>query len=498
MTGLKENRHKSSNPNQDFVEDLNKEPVKNKIQVRREIYVSAVLISLLFICLALHLFRFEYSGAKDFVYNNYNSRFSVFSEDIIRGSILTSDDTIIATTQMEDQKQIRYYPYKGMFSHAIGYTAKGMSGLEAQYSFDLLKSHISFADQINNDLTGAKTHGDNLYTTLDFDTQEAAYEGFGTLDGALIAIEPDTGKVIAMVSKPSFDPNNLADNWEKLTEEGSGSSVLVNRATQGAYPPGSTFKIVSTVAYMRANGGSTDFSYNCKGRFTIGDDTIHCSGNKSHGKEDLEEAFANSCNSAFASIGANIDKDVFIDTANSLLFNQDLPTALPNTRTSKFNLTTDSEDFLASQTAIGQGDTNLSPLHMAMLVSAVANDGQLMEPYIVDRIQAADGRLVSQNAPVSYGEIFSSEEAHTLKEYMRAVVEEGTAKSVDFGDLTVYGKTGTAEYNSNKDNTHSWFVGFAEDSNGKQLAVAVIMEGAGYGSKHAAPLAAKVFNAYFY
>lgn len=479
------------------VEDLSREPVKNKIRVRREIYVSAALISLLFIALAVYLFRFEYSGAKDFIYNNYNSRFSVFSDDIIRGSILTSDDTIIATTQESDGKQIRYYPYKGMFAHAIGYTAQGMAGLEAQYSFDLLKSHTSFADQINNDLTGAKTHGDNLYTTLDYDTQEAAYEGFGMFDGALIAIEPDTGKVIAMVSKPSFDPNNLAENWEKLTAEDSGSSVLVNRATQGAYPPGSTFKIVSTVAYLRANSGSTDFSYNCKGSFKLDDQSIHCSSNEVHGKEDLKSAFYNSCNSAFATIGSEIDKSVFCDTAESLLFNTSLPTQLSNTKKSRFTITDESEDFDAAQTAIGQGDTTVSPLHMAMLVSAIANDGQLMEPYIVDRLESADGDIVTENQPLSYGQIFSTEEVSILQEYMRAVVEEGTAKKVDFGDLTVYGKTGTAEYNSNKDNTHSWFVGYAENAQGKKLAIAVIMEGAGYGSKHAAPLAADVFNAYF-
>ena len=132
-----------------------------------------------------------------------------------------------------------------------------------------------------------------------------------------------------------------------------------------------------------------------------------------------------------------------------------------------------------------------------MLVSAIANEGELMEPYMVDKIVSADGEIVSQTKPKAYGTIMSDTEVSLLNEYMEAVVMDGTADSVDFGDLNVYGKTGTAEYTSNKSITHSWFVGYAVDAKGDKLAVAVIMEGAGYGSKYAAPLAAKVFNAYF-
>ena len=263
----------------------------------------------------------------------------------------------------------------------------------------------------------------------------------------------------------------------------------------GAYPPGSTFKIVTTVAYLRANNGDETFDYDCNGKIDVDDYTIHCSSNKKHGNEDLLKAFSNSCNSAYAYMGLNMDRSVFSGTAEDLLFNTTLPTLLDSTKKSSFKVDSSTVDTIVAQTAIGQGNTTVSPIHMCMIVSAIANDGVLMEPYMADKLISADGQLVSQTEPVEYGQLLTSEEAKLLQSYMAAVVEEGTAEKVDFGDeLTVYGKTGTAEYTDNKNITHSWFVGYAVDENGEKLAVAVIMESAGYGSKYAAPLAAKVFE----
>ena len=149
------------------------------------------------------------------------------------------------------------------------------------------------------------------------------------------------------------------------------------------------------------------------------------------------------------------------------------------------------------QTSIGQGTTLTTPLHMAMIVSAIANGGELMEPYIIDHSMNNQQQLVKQYDPQSYGNILSASEASALQELMRAVVTEGTGTSLQSDRYTVYGKTGTAEYNSDKDDTHAWFVGYATDASGKEIAVAVIMEGAGYGSRQAAPLAKKMFDVYF-
>ena len=471
---------------------------RNKKSIRREIYITAILFAILFIAMIVYFSIYVYSGSKNFIYNSYNSRFSVFADDVIRGTIYSADGTIIAKTGKDDNgNEVREYPNDRLFSHAVGYVGHGMAGLEADYSFDLLKSHILLKNQINNSLTGQKSMGDSLYTTLDYNAQLAAYEGLGMFDGAVVAIEPDTGKVIAMVSKPDYNPNTIGENWDDINDEEKGSSVLLNRATNGSYPPGSTFKIITTLAYLRDGNNASDFSFKCNGKYDVGDYTIHCSGNKSHGQENLLEAFSNSCNSAYAYIGSEIiNRDKFNSTAKDLLFNVDLPTLLKGTKSSKFSINNDTQESIVAQTAIGQGKTAVTPLHMCMIVSAIANNGNLMEPYIVDRIISEEGDVVSETEPVSYGEIMSLSEVELLNEYMEAVVTDGTAEKVNFGDLQVYGKTGTAEYTENKKVTHSWFVGYAKNDSGKKLAIAVIMEGAGYGSKYAAPLAADVFNAY--
>lgn len=467
--------------------------------IRKEIYIVGILFFGLFIAMIVYFCNYVNNGSKEFIYNAYNSRFSVFSDDVVRGNIYTADGKVIAKTAYDSEdNEVRVYPDERLFCHAVGYVGQGMAGLEAQYSFDLLKSNITLEDQINNNLAGQKSPGDSLYTTFDYDTQLAAFNGLGMFDGAVIAIEPDTGRIVAMVSKPDYDPNTIAKYWDDITDSTKNKSSLLNRATSGAYPPGSTFKIVTTLAYLRANNGDDTFSYSCNGKFEIDDYTIHCSGNKKHGSEDLLKAFSNSCNSAYAYMGLELDRNAFIGTSEDLLFNTTLPTLLDTTKKSSFKIDDKTKDSIVAQTAIGQGSTTVSPLHMCMIVSAIANDGVLMEPYLADKLISADGQLVSQTEPVEYGQLLTKEESQLLQSYMAAVVEEGTAEKVNFGEeLTVYGKTGTAEYTEDKSVTHSWFVGYAVDDNGNKLAVAVIMEGAGYGSKYAAPLAAKVFEAYF-
>ena len=207
----------------------------SKKVIRKEIYVIAIMFAAVFVSMIVYLSYYVKEGAKDFIYNSYNSRFSAFSDDVTRGSIYTEDGHVIAKTSYDENKQeIRVYPDERLFCHAVGYVDKGMAGLEASYSFDLLKSHIALSDQINNNLSGKKSPGDDLYTTFDYDTQKAAYEGLGMFDGAVIAIEPTTGKIVAMVSKPDYDPNTIATYWDDITDETKQNSVLLNRATQGA------------------------------------------------------------------------------------------------------------------------------------------------------------------------------------------------------------------------------------------------------------------------
>ena len=158
-------------------------------------------------------------------------------------------------------------------------------------------------EQIRNSINERKDQGNNVVTTLNVELQQTAYSALGNSRGAVVVLEAETGKVLAMVSKPDFDPGTINEDWESLTSEDDTDSALYNRASQGLYPPGSTFKIVTLLEYMRENPDYADFSFRCSGSLTEGNYTINCYGGTSHGQEDLTEAFARSCNSAFASIG---------------------------------------------------------------------------------------------------------------------------------------------------------------------------------------------------
>ena len=224
------------------------------------------------------------------------------------------------------------------------------------------------------------------------------------------------------------------------------------------------------------------------------DYTIHCYGHSAHGEEDFTRAFANSCNCAFAQIGVQLGAQSLRETAESLLFNKDLP--FSSYRKSTFSLTKASRISLVMQTAIGQGDTLVSPLHMAMITCAVANNGVLMRPSLIDRVVTSDGQTVKTYEPSQNTILMSRSEAKILQRLMEEVVTSGTALSLNWNGYTAAGKTGSAEYNEEGD-SHSWFVGYC-NTDDPDLVVAVIVEGGGAGSESAVPIAGQIFDAYYY
>ena len=197
-------------------------------------------------------------------------------------------------------------------------------------------------------------------TTLDADLQQAASDALGNFKGAVIVMEADTGKILAMVSKPDFDPNQIAANWETLNTDET-NSPLLNRATSGSYAPGSVFKIVTTLAYMRQYSNYSDYSYDCAGSITVDNTTIPCAGGNVHGHEDLRSSFANSCNSSFANLGLQLDIEGYRDTAEDLLFNSQLPSVLDYTKGS-FVLDEESPTSEIMMTAMGAGQGQQSAL----------------------------------------------------------------------------------------------------------------------------------------
>ena len=430
--------------------------------------------------------------------NINNTKADSNSENVIRGDIITGEGTLLATTLLDEYgNQTRSYPFDNVFAHVIGYASNGKSGLEAEENYDLLTSHASLLKQIQAGENGEKIQGDRLVVSLNPKLQQAAYYALGSYRGAVVVMEPDSGRILALVSKPDFNPNTIGSEWETLSAD-TASSPLLNRATQGLYPPGSTFKMITSLAYLRAHPKDyAQFSWNCQGALTQGDVTITCYGDQMHGQEDLASAFANSCNTAFAQIGLDLDNTELRKTAEDFLFNRSLPTRLPSSQ-SVFSLKKDSSAGEQMTTAIGQGDTLVSPLHMALITSTIANGGVMMKPSLVDRIETSDGTLVKEFDPEIFRKIMTPEEASILTEYMTGTVTGGTAAALSGNGYTVAGKTGSAEYETGETTgTHSWFCGFAETGE-PHIAIAVIAEDGGTGSSTAVPIAKQILDTFFY
>ena len=354
-------------------EKKEKQKLKNK-----EFALVAYLFIGIFLAMIAYFAYFQIMKSEDFINNPYNSRIDEFSKRVIRGDIVASDGTVLATTVTDDDgNETRKYPQGRTYAHVVGFSENGKAGIESDYNFQLLRSHTFVLNQIAYEIAGMKSQGDTLVTTLDCDLQEVAYNALGQRDGAVVAIEPETGKILAMVSKPDYDPNTIVSDWETLNEDENSS--LLNRATSGLYPPGSTFKIATTLEYIREHPNTyKNYRYDCTGSITADNYTLHCFGNSVHGDVDLKKslakscnssfansgsvhgqldlgsAFAKSCNTAFSDIGLQLDLDQYAKTVDGLLLNGKSPGKI-NSAKNRFVLEKGAGDSEIMATAIGQG-----------------------------------------------------------------------------------------------------------------------------------------------
>ena len=224
----------------------------------REFAVITYCFIGLFLCMMGYFAYFQVVKSEDFINNPYNTRQENFEKSVVRGKILSADGEVLAETKTDEEgNETRSYPHGGLFSHIVGYSTKnyGRSGIESWANFNLLRSNTFFLEKTMDKVTDEKSIGDNVITTLNYSLQNAAYQALGSFDGAIAVMEPATGKILAMVSKPEFDPNTISENWEHIVADENSESVLVNRASQGLYPPGSTFKVVTALEYIRQNPG---------------------------------------------------------------------------------------------------------------------------------------------------------------------------------------------------------------------------------------------------
>lgn len=428
--------------------------------------------------------------------NSYNKRQDKLAESVIRGDIVSSDGKVLATTQYaSDGSEYRYYPYGNMFAHVVGFSTYGKSGIELSANYSLLTSNANIFERTTKALQEEKNTGDTVVTTLDYNLQSTAYNALGYAKGAVVVLEPDTGKILAMVSKPDFDPNSIDSVWNSVMDGTAyDDSILLNRATQGLYPPGSTFKVLTALEYMRENNDWEQYTFNCEGEATFNSVTIHCYNNTVHGTVDLADSVAFSCNTSFSNIGTTLNMDKFHALCETFLFNKDLPYSGLSSQSS-FVLDSSSDRSLIPQTVIGQGDTQISPLHNALIMATIANGGVMMRPYLIDHIENYEGANVRSYSPSAYKRLMTAGEAQNLTELLTGVVEYGTGTVLNTSAYSVAGKTGTAEYNSEGE-SHSWFVGFSNVEN-PDIVVCVVIEEADVSGVRAVNVAKQIFDAYY-
>ena len=413
------------------------------------------LLALCFFLLLGYLGKLVFVDREEISGNSYNSRLRYVDETIKRGDILDREGEVIATsTRQEDGTYKREYPRGRMAAHITGYSSVGKTGVEAAENFELMKLHNELFQRVSSVVRKTELQGNSVALTMDMDIQTTAGNLLGSAKGAIVVMEPSTGRILALQAYPDFDPNTVEAQWDTLKEDAD--SPLVNRATQGLYPPGSTFKTVTALAGMEYLSDWQSFQVECTGERVFQDKVIHCYNNKVHGMVDMKSELAYSCNCYFAALADEIGAGKLAKTMRQVGMDAD----------SRFEL-----------------ETSRNSIYLA-------NDGMMMKPYIVDHVVYPDGTETKNTVPEKLTEICTAEEAAAIRDMMIGVVSGGTGTAAAINGVTVAGKTGTAENATGYD--HSWFIGFAPAENPK-VAVAVVIENANYGS--ATPIAGKVMQA---
>lgn len=400
-----------------------------------------------------------------------------------------------------------YSPITGMYSL---YSTTGVELAEN----DLLDgtSDKLFVHRMMDQLTGKPPKGASVLTTINKKAQKIAYNGLRNAGnrGAVVALEPKTGKILALATNPSYDPNlfssfngkKLAHVSKRLTKKKS--QPMLNRTIQNTYPPGSTFKVVTSAAALGTGNYSPDSVVPAPDTYkppqttrSLQNDSGESCGNGS--TTTLGHALEMSCNTAYAMLGVKLGAGKMESTAKKFgLGDPDLTVPMPVTK-SVFPQGL-SPAFLA-QASIGQYDTRVTPMQMAMVASAVADDGQIMRPHVVDQVKGADGSTVEKTAPEEYRRPMDSEEASKLSDMMKLVVSgpDGTGETAAIPGVQVAAKTGTAQ-NAPGKAPHAWMIAFAPADDPK-VAVAVMVEsggklgGDGYGARVSGPIAQEVMKA---
>jgi penicillin-binding protein A len=425
---------------------------------------------------------------------NANKRPLLEQQQIPRGRILTADGVVIAKSvpkgRGDAKRYVRRYPEGSLFGHPIGYSfvEEGDTEFEQFHNEELVGEEGEFVS-IVDELLGHKQEGNDIVTNIDADAQRTALAALQEAGfGAVVAIEPSTGAVKAMVSNPPFDPNRVPRELEKLNANEI-ETPLLNRATQGRYPPGSTFKVVTAAAGLDSGEITPETTIDAPGSLEVEGQVLENDFGQSYSGAGLDTALTNSINTWFGQLGQQLGNDTLFEYMERFGFNATPAIDLPEDEVEesgvydieKDELLTASDPVDLARLAIGQERLLTTPLQMALVTAAVANGGEQMKPRIWKRVVDPEGRVVEKLDPSTYSEPISEETAEQLTTAMEGVVREGTGTNAAISGIAVAGKTGTAETPGNKacgggaDENQAWFIGFAP-ADDPEIAIAVSVE----------------------
>lgn len=484
---------------------MNNKDNDNK-KLTKNIKNLVVFFTVVFFSIIVYLTYFNLYVGDKILDDPTNKRLRIEENKVLRGSILDANGKVIAESKRDEKgKQQRVYDQGELFSHIVGYNSYvyGKTGIENTFN-DVLQGKSNGHDVFGSIFRSLKESankdekkGSDVVLTLDSSLQSTALKALGDEKGGIVAINPKTGEVLSMVSTPTFDPQNIDKKFKDYNKDEK-DTPLINRATQGYYPPGSVFKVVTAAAAFEHLSDAQNITFNCDGRLKFGTYTLKDYGGESHGSISMREALEKSCNYYFGSLGVKLGFNNLISTAEKFMFNKTIPDTLSKysipIKTGSIKVDDPKSKSYMAQDAIGQHNVAANPMQMALVASAVANDGNMMTPYVVKEIKDRYGSTIDKPTPTLLSEVMSTDTANKLTSYMVDVVDSGTGKNAKVKGVKVAGKTGSAE-DSSKNATHSWFIGFAPADNPK-IAVAVIVENGGLGGKKAASAAQKVMENY--
>jgi len=441
-----------------------------------------------------------------------NKRPLLEQQQIRRGRILAADGTVLAKSVAKGKgdslRFVRRYPERALYGHPIGYSfvTEGDSEFERFHNDQLIGQESEFGS-ILDQLLGHSQEGNDIVTSIDPGAQRVALTDLEEAGfGAVVALEPSSGEVKVMASNKPYDPNRVPYEYSKLANNEI-ETPLLNRATQGLYPPGSTFKVVTAAAGLESGVITPETTIDAPGTIIDEGHELANDFNEDFGPIALDTALTNSVNTWFGQLGQQLGNDKLFETMEKFGFNSTPPIDLPEDEVEPSGVYNEGATLTANdpvdlaRVAIGQERLLATPLQMAMVASAVANGGKLMKPQIWNRVVDPDGRVTERLDPSQYSQPISAETAAELTTAMEGVVSEGTGTNAAISGVPVAGKTGTAETPGNEscgggeEENQAWFIGFAPADEPKIAIAASVECTEQFGNDVAAPIFADVAEA---